>query len=209
MDQRVEPGPLDTDAALGEGIGDIEQRVAERIRTLRRQRGLTLQNLAERAGVSKSMISKVERGEASPSAGTMSRLAEGLGVSISTLVGENDRLGIAIQRHADQPVYRDPKYGWTRRTLSPVIPSNGLDIILCTIPKGGIYGPIDGHRYGVDEHVVVSKGRITATIGDLEHTLQPGDSIYYQAHVSHFFRNVGDEEAQFYAVIQNNSGSAG
>lgn len=79
MDQKADVELLYEDTVSAEGIEEFERRVAERIRSLRQQRGLTLQKLAERARVSKSMISKVERGEASPSAGTMSRLADGLG----------------------------------------------------------------------------------------------------------------------------------
>lgn len=210
MDQRVVVDPQHAKGQLpAESVSEIERRVAERIRGLRRQRGMTLQKLAERANVSKSMISKVERGEASPSATTMSRLADGLGVSISNLLGERDRHDMVVQRAADQPVHKDRESGWTRRTLSPAIPSNGLDIILCTVPTGGTYGPIDGHRYGVDEHVVITKGQVGATIGNVEHILKPGDALYYQAHVSHRFHNVGDEEAEFLVVIENNSHSAG
>lgn len=74
-----------------------------------------------------------------------------------------------------------------------------------TIPEGGCYGPIKGHPYGVNEHVVIVKGQIAATIGNVEHVLDCGDSMCFQAHVDHLFRNVGGEEAKFYAVIQNNN----
>ena len=69
----------------------IEHRVADRIRALRAERGLTLGALAERSGVSRSMISVIERAESSPTASVLDRLAAALGVTIATLFAEAER----------------------------------------------------------------------------------------------------------------------
>ena len=199
-----ERGPVvdDTDDGMVTGeAGQIESRVSRRIRELRRDRGMTLQTLAEKAGVSKSMISKVERGEASPSAATVARLAAGLGVTISSLLGEHDRHDVLLLRRADQAAFVDPETGFERRSMSPIFPSRGLDLVQVTVPQGATAGPFVGHRYGVEEYLVVVEGRLGVTVGGVNHVLQTGDAIFYQAHVAHQYANLGEGPAVALVVI--------
>src|SRR5438874_9710485 len=100
---------------------DLNQRIAERVRELRAARGLSLDALAARSGVSRSMISLIERGESSPTAAVLDRLAAGLGVPLATLFDAPSR---AVEpkpflRRAEQPVWRDPASGYVRRNVSP------------------------------------------------------------------------------------------
>jgi transcriptional regulator with XRE-family HTH domain len=98
-------------------IDDSADRLARRIRIERQARDWSLADLAERSGVSKAMISKIERGEASPTATVLLRLAGAFELTLAGLLlraeGEGDRLS----RAADQPIWRDPETGYLRRQL--------------------------------------------------------------------------------------------
>src|SRR5262245_63724681 len=101
---------------------EINDRIAARVRQIRAERGLSLEALSESAGVSRSMISLVERGESSPTAVVLEKLATGLGVMLADLFDApvaapptSDR----IARRKDQPEWQDPASGYVRRNVSP------------------------------------------------------------------------------------------
>ena len=99
--------------------GDLDRRIAGRVRGLRAVRGLTLDALAERSGVSRSMISLIERGESSPTAVLLERLATGLEVPLATLFDAPGSTREPVARRADQREWRDPDSGYVRRNVSP------------------------------------------------------------------------------------------
>lgn len=177
--------------------------LAVEIRRHRKQRGLALEALAELSGVSKSMISKVERAEAVPSTAVLSQLAEALGVTFSRLMtpaAEREILHIPAKR---QPVLRDAASGFTRRCLSPVLPGRGIDWVLNTLPPRASTGEFVAHRGGVTEYIYVLKGRLTATIGGRTVALAPGDSLYFEADADHAFTNSGAGPCQYFLVIDS------
>jgi transcriptional regulator with XRE-family HTH domain len=101
---------------------DLNQRIALRVRQLRAARGLSLDALAGKCGVSRSMISLVERGESSPTAVVLEKLAAGLGVMLSALFEAPDHAGKCagpLVRRDEQPQWRDPASGYRRRNVSP------------------------------------------------------------------------------------------
>lgn len=98
---------------------DIEARLAARLRAEREARGWTLADLAARSGVSRAMASKIERGEASPTAALLGRLSAAFGLTMSQLFARVEGGGDMVTRAADQPMWRDPASGFVRRSLSP------------------------------------------------------------------------------------------
>src|SRR5689334_15443696 len=95
---------------------DLSHRIAARVRELRAARSLSLEGLASRSGVSRSMISLVERGESSPTAVVLERLATGLGVTLASLFDPPTEVGATpadpVARRQDQPEWRDPASGY-------------------------------------------------------------------------------------------------
>src|ERR1700688_286016 len=116
--------------------GDLDQRIAERVRGLRAARGLTLEMLAERSGVSRSMISLIERGESSPTAVLLERLATGLEVPLATLFAAPGPSAAPVARRADQLEWRDPASGYVRRNISPSGFASPIQIVEVTFPAG-------------------------------------------------------------------------
>jgi transcriptional regulator with XRE-family HTH domain len=176
-------------------------RLGERIRGLRRERRLTLDVLAGRSGVSRAMISKLERGEKNPTLVVAAKVAEGLGVSLSQLVGVEERREVVVVPRGRRMVMRDPETGFERQLLSPNL--GGIEFIRNVVPEGSTSGEFPPHCRGVEEYVVVEKGWLRAILGGEEHLLGDGDALYFEADVPHRFDNVGEGECSYYLVIRS------
>lgn len=179
--------------------------LAARLRHLRLERGLTLRDAENQTGVSRSMLSKIERGRASPTATVLGKLAEGLKVSISQLVGgpaKTARRQPTLLGVKNQPVFRVAKTGFERRSLSPVGKGRTVDLVVNILPPGKSSGEFPPHKSGVEETLAVSAGRLRLILGGRKFTLRAGDSIFYRADVGHRFDNPSvTETAVFYIVI--------
>lgn len=188
------------------GSADDEARVqldvlSEELRRCRREKDLSLEQLADLSGVSRSMISKIERGESVPSTVVLSRLAEALGVTFSRLMApasDREVLHIPASR---QPVLRDEASGFQRRCLSPVLPGRGIDWVLNTLPAGAGTGEFVAHKRGVSEYVFVLHGCLRVNIGERAIILKEGDSLYFEADAGHSFTNIGEGDCHYFLVI--------
>ena len=197
---------MDEGATRGQGlVEDVSAgRLGARVRDLRRERGWTLEHLAERSGVSRAMISKLERGEKNPTLVVAAKVAEGLGVSLSRLVGIEERRRVVVVPREGRMVMRDPETGFERQLLSPRF--GGLEFIRNVVPEGSTSGEFPPHRRGVEEYVVVEKGRLGVVLGGEEHVLEEGDAAYFEADVAHRFDNAGEGECRYYLVIDPGGG---
>jgi transcriptional regulator with XRE-family HTH domain len=181
-------------------------RLGERIRGLRRERGLTLDLLAQRSGVSRAMISKLERGEKNPTVLVAAKVAEGLGVSLSQLVGVEERREVIVVPRERRMVMHDPQTGFERQLLSPSFGGRGIEFMRNVVPEGSSSGEIPAHRRGVEGYIVVENGRIRALLGGEDYLLEEGDALYFEADVPHRFDNAGVGECSYYLVIDSKAG---
>jgi transcriptional regulator with XRE-family HTH domain len=175
--------------------------LADEVRLHRKQRDLSLEALAALSGVSRSMISKIERGEAVPSTAVLSRLAEAFGVTFSRLMAPETEREVLLIPAARQPVLRDEASGFLRRCISPVLPGRGIDWVLNTLPPKANTGEFVAHRRGVSEYIYVLKGRLQAVIGDRILVANEGDSLYFEADAGHAFTNIGSGPCEYFLVI--------
>jgi transcriptional regulator with XRE-family HTH domain len=171
-----------------------------RIRDERVSRGLGLKVLSDRCGVSRSMLSAVERGEKVPTVLVLDRIATGLGTSIARLMGEESRSRVVILRHANQDVVRDPG-GWQRRILSPVLPGIEFEFMRTTIDPGVDAGVFSPHAPGSREYIAVERGTLRLTIDGTAHLLDAGDSIYFDGDCRHGFSNPGRSQCVYYLAM--------
>jgi transcriptional regulator with XRE-family HTH domain len=178
-------------------------RLGERVKELRGRRGLTLEVLAERSGVSRAMISKLERGEKNPTLVVAAKLAEGLGVTLSQLVGMEEQREVVVVPREGRMVMRDPETGFERQLLSPTFVGRGVEFVRNEIPEGSTSGEFPPHRKGVAEYVVVERGRLRAILGGEQYLLDEGDAVYFEADVPHRFDNAGEGECSYYLVISS------
>lgn len=185
--------------------------IGAQVKQLRRSSGLTLDQMATQSGVSRAMISKIERAEANPSAIILGKLAEGLKVSISALVGgTNPQSKARLYRPHEQPVFRDPNTGFERRSLSPIFPSQGgVDVVANTLLPGGTSGTFPAHDRGVTEVLVVTRGKLRVTLDEIEYVLEQGDSLFFHGNVPHRFDNLAEIATEFMITIDGTALRAG
>ncbi len=179
------------------------EKLGARVRELRRGRGLTLQGLAEKSGVSRAMISKLERGEKNPTLVIAAKLAEGLEVTLSQLAGMEGRREVVVVPKGRRMTMQDPETGFERQLLSPSFAGRGLEFVRNVIPEGATSGEFPPHKKGVEEYIVVERGRMRAVLYGEEYVLEEGDSLYFEADVAHRFDNVGEGECSYYLVISS------
>lgn len=181
---------------------DINGRIGARIRQLRAARGLSLEALAERAGVSRSMISLIERGGASPTAVVLERLASGLGVMLAALFDAPATAPCPVSRRADQAEWRDPASGYLRRNLSPPGVSGALQLVEVEFPAGARVAYETGPRATVvHQQIWVIAGRIEIVLGEATHTLEAGDCLAMVLDQPITFHNPTAKPARYLVAI--------
>lgn len=170
---------LETESRMKEHVAsDLNQRIAQRVRDLRAARGLSLEAAATKSGVSRSMISLIERGESSPTAVVLERLATGLGVAMASLFDAPQPQASPLARAKQQPPWRDPQSGYVRRNVSPAGAGSPIQIVEVLFPPGARVAYETGAREPrVHQQVWVQEGAIDITVGDERHRLQAGDCL--------------------------------
>jgi transcriptional regulator with XRE-family HTH domain len=185
---------------------NLDQRIAARVRERRAARRLSLDALAARSGVSRSMISLIERGESSPTAVVLEKLAAALDVTLASLF---DAASIAsapaatgpIARRADQPQWRDPASGYLRRNVSPAGASPPTQIVEVHFPARRRVAFETGARdIRIHQQVWVLKGAIDITCGAERHRLREGDCLAMQLDRPTMFYNPTRKTSR-YAVV--------
>jgi transcriptional regulator with XRE-family HTH domain len=197
MDDVVASGSSTMVTAVSSG------QLGGRVRELRRERGLTLEELAGLSGVSRAMISKLERGEKNPTLVVVAKLAEGLGVTLSKLAGIEERREVIVVPRDRRMIIRDSETGFERQLLSPNFVGRGVEFIRNEIPEGSTSGEFPPHRRGVEEHIVVERGSLRAMLGGEEYLLREGDAVYFEADLPRRFDNAGEGECSYYLVISS------
>jgi len=174
--------------------------LGERVRRARAEHRLSLSGLADKAGVSRSMLSAVERGGKAPTVLVLDRIATGLDTSIARLLGDERASRVVVLRCGAQDVAHDPS-GWERRILSPVLPGVEFELMRTTIPAGVDAGAFSPHAAGSREYLAVERGTLRLTIDGAPYTLRRGDSIYYAGDCVHAFANPGDRDCVYYLAM--------
>jgi transcriptional regulator with XRE-family HTH domain len=172
-----------------------------RLRAARLGGGLSLDAVAGRAGVSRSMLSAVERGRKVPTVLVLDRIATALDTSIARLLGEERTTRVVVLRHASQDVARDPS-GWERRILSPVLPGVEFELMRTTIAPGVDAGVFAPHARGSREYLAMERGTLQLTVDGTPYTLRAGDSVYYAGDCHHQFVNPGREPCVYYLAME-------
>lgn len=181
---------------------DINQRIADRISALRAERGLSLDALAKKSDVSRSMISLIERGETSPTAVVLDKLAFGLGVTLASFFEAPRADASPLVRRADQLQWTDPQSGYTRRNISPPHFRSPLQIVEIDFPAGAKVTYDAGLReVGIHQQVWLLEGSMEIVFDGVHHRLQAGDCLAMQENHHIVFQNTSKRPARYIVVV--------
>jgi transcriptional regulator with XRE-family HTH domain len=183
-------------------VADLS-KLGEALKRRRLEQKLTIEQLAERSGVSRAAISKIERGDSGASTPVLGKLAEALDLSISQLIGGQRGEPVLHIPRDHQPVFVERATGFERRSLSPLYLGRGIDFVLNSLPPKTKTGPFPSHRHGVEEHLYVTKGRLKVTLDGEEHVLDTGDFLFYRGDLSHTFENLANVPCEYLIVIDS------
>lgn len=197
---------VDISSIMTELATDLNQLIAERVRELRAAHGLSLDALATRSGVSRSMISLIERGESSPTAVVLEKLATALGVALAALfdspAADPRATNGPVARRADQLEWRDPASGYRRRNVSPAGVAHPMQIVEVHFPAGARVAFESGARdTRVLQQVWVLEGAIDVTVGKQQHRLRDGDCLAMQLDRPTMFHNPTRKPTRYAVVI--------
>jgi transcriptional regulator with XRE-family HTH domain len=178
----------------------VEASLAARVRLEREARNWTLADLATRSGISRAMLSKIERGEASPTAALLGRLSAAYGLTVSQLFARAEQGG-QLARAGAQPVWRDPETGFVRRSLSPP-GAAPLELVWGELPSGAsIAYTAASYRFIADQQLVVTEGCLTIRQTDAVFELGPGDCLRWGLPQDVTFENGGTKLCRYIVAV--------
>ena len=162
------------------------------MRELRKSKGLSLKQLADKADCSSSYLSMVENGKVDPGISRLKRIADGLGVTLVDLFQNQDSGKIILHKHERaQGAFRGSK---TRvETLVPRIEGRKMDARLAIISPGG--SSEGNYRHPGEEFGLILAGKMDLSVGGITYHLSKDDSFYFSSTLDHSFVNTGQEDA--------------
>ncbi|HJT90118.1 MAG TPA: helix-turn-helix domain-containing protein [Bryobacteraceae bacterium] len=157
----------------------LERRIAERLAALRGERGWPLDALAERTGISRATLSRIERGELSPSAALLNKLCAAYGWTLSRLIAEAESQPLSVIRADEQVVWQDPESRYVRRAVSP--PGAGLrgELVEVRFPAGAVVEYDRPPVAGLEHHLWLLEGLLDLTVDGKTFRLRAGDCLRY------------------------------
>jgi len=174
--------------------------VGRHLRRLRSKRGLSLERLAQRAGVSRAMLSQIELGQSAPTINVLWKIARALEVTFSALISARSQSGALVLRMADAKLLTSKDRTFTSRALFPFDEPRRVEFYELRLAPGSVEDA-DAHPPGTSENLVVTAGSLEIDVAGDTHRLEPGDSILFEADTPHTYRNAGKVETVMYLVM--------
>jgi transcriptional regulator with XRE-family HTH domain len=182
--------------------GHVELRMAERLRERRLELGLSLGDLAERSGVSKAMIGKVEAGTSSPTAGVLGRLCSGLGITMSALMASVETEDATQLLAADQPTWCDQATGLERVAVSPRTSFSDVEVARLRLPAGTVVDYPTPPNVAYAQHILGVAGTVRFTVGRQSFDIGPGDCVAARIDRPTRLEARGLEPAEYLVIIE-------
>ena len=190
-------------------MDELNTQIAARLKALRLERRMTLDDLATASGVSRAMLSRIERAEASPTAVLLSRICVAFGLSLSSFFAETEKASDPLVRRADQPVWRDPQTGYLRRAVSPTGSPARSDLVEVEFPAGARidYPALTGEP-PMMQYVWLFSGQMEMTANGRTYPMAAGDCLFMTLSDPHAFYNPGPGPAHYAVVVEKPNGGA-
>ncbi|MDX3055292.1 XRE family transcriptional regulator [Streptomyces sp. NE06-03E] len=179
----------------------VDDRLAARLGMLRTERGWSLEELSRRTGVSRSTLSRLERAELSPTTVVLGQLCTVYGRTMSRLLMEVEAEPPQLVTAARQPVWRDERAGFVRRSVSPPHPGLRAEVIEGTLDAGASLSYENAPVPGVEQHIWVLEGTVEITVEGTAHTVHEGDCLRFRLRGPSHFRCPGPSRVRYALMI--------
>jgi len=181
------------------GAAELAARVANTLREERRRRDMSLDQLAQRTGVSRAGLSQIETCKTNPSIGVLWKIASGLGIPFADLIGSSPH-AVSVLRRIDAQVLRSTDHKFESRPLMPAAGANQVEVYELRLTARARHES-EAHGPGTRELVIVLSGALRMTVGEHSEELGPGDSMLFNANAPHVYENPAGSEARYHDVI--------
>lgn len=162
-----------------EGPNPLEERIAARLAGLRAERGWSLETLAQRTGISRATLSRLERGELSPTAAMLSTLCGQYGWTLSRLMAEAEGGFPSVVRSRDQVEWKDPGSGYIRRVVSPPHSHLKGELVEVRLPANTVVSFGTNYFPGLEHHLWMIEGSMCLELDESSVRLEKGDCVRY------------------------------
>ncbi len=177
----------------------IHVRLGQNLKSIRKQRNLSLDQTAELTGVSKGMLAQIERGESSPSISTIWKISSGLRLTFSSLINEPKTNVSVIRRNDIEPlISEDGKF--RSYPVIPFDPQHHFEIYSVEMEPDSVHWS-DAHHAGVEEFLIMTEGELEVQVEDECFMLHQGDTLRFAADHSHRYRNPTDRMIRYQSLI--------
>ena len=178
---------------------EIGRIVASNLKRLREERNLSQGQLAEKAGVSKVVISQIEKGDANPTINTIWKLTGALGLPYTSLLDPPDLQAVHIQKKDIPAALTEDRYHLF--SYYPKSAERNFELYEIEMEPGCEHESI-GHSSNSFEYIFVTQGQFSLRAGEKEYFLNPEDALYFDASHPHSYHNTGSRTAKAVLVIQ-------
>jgi transcriptional regulator with XRE-family HTH domain len=179
----------------------IDWLLAQRLRTLRTERGWSLDELARRSTVSRATLSRLENAEVSPTTSVLGKLCAAYGLPMSRLIRMVEENFVPLIPRNEQPIWMDQAIGFQRRSVSPPAQTLAGEVLECELEPGTHIAYDRSSRPGLEHHLLMLEGRLEIHIEGKTYKLQPGDCLRYQISGLSSFTTPADSAARYLLFI--------
>lgn len=176
---------------------NLNEIIATNLKRLRAERGLSLGKLSELSGVSKVMLSQIEKGESSPTINTLWKIASGLQVSYTKLIDEQIEVPSVIRKDESARVDHE---GYRVYHYSTANPARDFEFFNGELDPHAEFTS-EGHGVNTHEYVLVTKGEMILLYGGEEYILLEGDFVHFDCTQPHTYKNRGDSMTEFTNIV--------
>jgi transcriptional regulator with XRE-family HTH domain len=188
-----------SDSEAGAGADSITRAIGGRVRQGRGSRGWTLDQLAERSGVSRRMLVSIEQGSANPSIATLLRISDALGIGLPALVDMGRSPGLRVTRAGAAPVLWRGKAGGRAVLVAGTEPPDVTELWDWTLGPGESHSS-EAHAAGTRELLFVLAGQLELTVGQHTEVLATEDSASFAGDLPHGYVNAGSAQVARFAL---------
>ena len=179
----------------------IDRRIAQRLANLRSERGWSLETVAERTGISRATLSRLERSELSPTAAMLGRLCTLYGYTLSRLMADAETRPPNLIQAASQTDWKDPGSRYCRRVVSPPTPGLRGELVEVRIPPRAVVSFETSPVPGLEHHLWMLEGALSVDVEGATFHLRAGDCLRYVLNGATRFTSTGRREARYLVAM--------